>query len=207
MSYNTKNYTEQGGEKTVIGGVLEIKEGASVMGLPIATNQAPSTASTVSGIKDDLNALLIKLKNAALMIPDKWTGVSVKLCNSSEGSDLATNHGAVTSVAYADGVFTVTADISEMTPFDSSNPAQGVHKWIGLIIGIGRDTILTTKYNDYQLQAADVTEAKAVGGGDGDIILWLKCDEVVDAPKTFTLTSPGYESKDFTVIVEEATEE
>jgi hypothetical protein len=36
MSYNTKNYTEQGGEKTVISGVLEIKEGASVTGLPSA---------------------------------------------------------------------------------------------------------------------------------------------------------------------------
>ncbi len=34
MSYNTKNYTEQGGEKTVIGGTLEIKEGASVTGSP-----------------------------------------------------------------------------------------------------------------------------------------------------------------------------
>ena len=34
MSYNAKNYTEQGGEKTVIGGSLEIKEGASVTGLP-----------------------------------------------------------------------------------------------------------------------------------------------------------------------------
>jgi len=34
MSYNAKNYTEQGGEKTVIGGTLEIKEGASVTGLP-----------------------------------------------------------------------------------------------------------------------------------------------------------------------------
>ena len=30
--YNAKNYTEQGGEKTVIGGMLEIKEGASVTG-------------------------------------------------------------------------------------------------------------------------------------------------------------------------------
>ena len=26
MSYNTKNYTEQGGDKTVIGGTLEIKQ-------------------------------------------------------------------------------------------------------------------------------------------------------------------------------------
>ncbi len=34
MDYNTKNYTEQGGDKTVIGGTLEIKEGATVTGLP-----------------------------------------------------------------------------------------------------------------------------------------------------------------------------
>lgn len=33
MSYNAKNYTEQGGDKTVIGGTLEIKEGATVIGL------------------------------------------------------------------------------------------------------------------------------------------------------------------------------
>lgn len=32
--YNVKNYTEPGGEKTVIGGTLEIKEGAQVTGLP-----------------------------------------------------------------------------------------------------------------------------------------------------------------------------
>lgn len=32
--YNAKNYTEQGGEKTVIGGVLEIQDGAEVTGLP-----------------------------------------------------------------------------------------------------------------------------------------------------------------------------
>lgn len=34
MSYNAKNYTEQGGEKTVIGGTLEIKEGAILIGFP-----------------------------------------------------------------------------------------------------------------------------------------------------------------------------
>ena len=33
MTYNTKNYTEQGGEKTVIGGTLEIKDEATVVGL------------------------------------------------------------------------------------------------------------------------------------------------------------------------------
>ena len=70
MSYNTKNYTEQGGEKTVIGGVLEIKEGASVMGLPVAENQADSTATDVVGLVTDFNALLAKLKAAGLMEAD-----------------------------------------------------------------------------------------------------------------------------------------
>lgn len=37
MGYNTKNYTEQGGEKTVIGGTLEILAGASVTGITTAT--------------------------------------------------------------------------------------------------------------------------------------------------------------------------
>ena len=36
MSYNTKNYVEQGGERLVIGGEMEFKEGARVTGLPTA---------------------------------------------------------------------------------------------------------------------------------------------------------------------------
>ena len=70
MSYNTKNFTEQGGEKTVIGGTLEIKEGAVVTGLPILDNQAESAAATVEDLATDFNALLTKLKTAGLMISD-----------------------------------------------------------------------------------------------------------------------------------------
>lgn len=70
MSYNAKNYTEQGGEKTVIGGVLEIKEGTSVTGLPVLENQADSIATDVTGLVTDFNALLAKLKAAGLMESD-----------------------------------------------------------------------------------------------------------------------------------------
>ncbi|WP_409226865.1 Head fiber protein [Gudongella sp. SC589] len=70
MSYNTKNYTEQGGEKTVIGGTLEIKDGAVVTGLPVLDNQAASTAATVEDLVTDFNALLTKLKTVGLMISD-----------------------------------------------------------------------------------------------------------------------------------------
>lgn len=37
MAYTTKNYVTAGGDKTVIGGTLEIKEGASVTGITTAT--------------------------------------------------------------------------------------------------------------------------------------------------------------------------
>ncbi len=50
MSYSTKNYTEQGGEKTVIGGTLEIKEGASVTGLS-ANPLLVATEETLGGVK------------------------------------------------------------------------------------------------------------------------------------------------------------
>lgn len=67
MSYSTKNYTTDGGDKTVIGGTLEIKEGAVLLGLPQAANQADSTASTIAGLVTDFNALLTKFKAAGLM--------------------------------------------------------------------------------------------------------------------------------------------
>ena len=71
MDYNTKNYTEQGGDKTVIGGTLEIKEGATVTGLPSsftpAENQAASTAEDITSLVADFNPLLLKLKTAGLM--------------------------------------------------------------------------------------------------------------------------------------------
>ena len=71
MSYNIKNYTEQSGETTVIGGTLEIKEGASVTGLPKAENQADSAATTVADLKSDFNSLLSKLKSSGLMEDDQ----------------------------------------------------------------------------------------------------------------------------------------
>ena len=67
MAYNCKNYTEQGGEKTVIGGTLEIKEGATITGLPAADAVADSTASTVAGLVTDFNNLLAKLRAAGII--------------------------------------------------------------------------------------------------------------------------------------------
>lgn len=68
---NVKNYTEQGGEKTVIGGTLEIAPGGRVIGLTSpftpAAYQADSTATTIAGLVADFNNLLAKLRAVGLM--------------------------------------------------------------------------------------------------------------------------------------------
>ncbi len=80
MGYNTKNYRQQGGEKTIIGGEVvlaatskvTIETGAIIEGLPSgsftpAASQENSTATTIATLVVDFNALLAKLRGAGLM--------------------------------------------------------------------------------------------------------------------------------------------
>jgi hypothetical protein len=71
---NVKNYTEQGGERTVIGGNLNIAPGGSLtfdgLELKPAQVQAASTAATVADLKTDFNALLTSLKAAGIMLTE-----------------------------------------------------------------------------------------------------------------------------------------
>jgi len=71
MGYNTKNYTEQGGEKTVIGGELAVTAEGKITfdgtQLKPAALQADSIAVDVADLVADFNALLVKLKVAGLM--------------------------------------------------------------------------------------------------------------------------------------------
>lgn len=69
MSYNTKNYSENG-DKLVIGGSLEVLNGAKLSGFHVAENQALSAATTIADLKTDFNSLLEKLKAAGLMESD-----------------------------------------------------------------------------------------------------------------------------------------
>ena len=69
MSYNTKNYSENG-DKLIIGGTLELLDGAIINGMPKAANQAASVATEVADLVTDFNSLLEKLKTAGLMVAD-----------------------------------------------------------------------------------------------------------------------------------------
>lgn len=76
MSYSTKNYSEQGGEKIVIGGEIKILSGGKLVidtggvveGLPKASVIDDSTATTIEGLVADYNSLLAKLRTAGLIV-------------------------------------------------------------------------------------------------------------------------------------------
>ena len=145
MSYNVKNYTEQGGDKTVIGGELEVKEGARVGGLlsTPAKHQDASAATTVAALKDDLNALINKLKNAGIMVPDAWV-FTTRIAPNVTGVGGRNNAKATVTIDGTD--ITITAPVDELEEYPSSNPAQGTHKWIGLGIGTGLSVLTKARY-------------------------------------------------------------
>ena len=89
--YNAKNYTEQGGEVTHIGGKLVFEEGSSVEGFPSsftpAENQTDSEATTIAALKEDFNGLLSKLKAAGLMAAEAEETVSESSGEESDTSE------------------------------------------------------------------------------------------------------------------------
>ena len=51
MGYTCKNYMTEGGDKTVIGGTLEVLEGATVTGLADVSLLVPATSAALGCIK------------------------------------------------------------------------------------------------------------------------------------------------------------
>lgn len=204
----TKNYNTDGGDRTVIGGVLEFTEDAEVKNFPDggggtggkAENQGASTATAVAGLKNDFNTLLVKLKEAGLMAADEWN-LSVRLAPSLTDAVAAANN-AKASVSLADDVITVTADVDDLEESESSAPGQGTHKWIGLGIGTGLSSVALAKYNGSALTGADASEAVSVGlDQPGEFVLYIRADEVVDTPKAITLKADGYPEISISVVV------
>jgi hypothetical protein len=225
MNYNVKNYTEQGGEKTVINGEivingkLTVNENAEVNGVeksPYTLNPATTTsiggvkealnvkessASNIGTLKNDFNELITKLKEAGIVAKDLFDVTVGTIPN--EIGDIVTNHSKIESITFNEGTVTIKVPVDELIAFDSNNSEQGVHKWIGLSIGTGLNSIIDVIYNgSYSLTSADVNEATTVGCPAGSFVLWIKANEVVETPKVITLGKPGYKTETITIIIE-----
>ena len=199
--YNVKNYTEQGGEVTHIGGKLIFEKGAKIEGAFAPTeNQAASTATQVSGLKSDFNDLLMKLKEAGLMTPDTWN-LSVRLAPALTDSVVAANN-AKSSVALADGVITVTANIDELEESEIAEESQEAHKWLGLGIGTGLSNLTLAKYNGEPLTEEDATKAASVGlNQPGEFLLYVCAEEIAVKPKVITLKADGYSEMSLSITL------
>lgn len=201
MSYNAKNYTEQGGEKTVIGGTLEFSEGAVLKG-GIVPNQADSSASTVADLKTAHNALLAKLKDAGLMKPDTWPAVSIAKQAAAAGeinkATYEANMAEVDAVTIADGKITVTVDVDALTAYEGAT-GYGNHKWIGFLVTTGFDSIVGMTLNGSALTETDAQEASDHSGSAGDLSLYFAADTING--KTVTLWHTGSGEQSWTVEI------
>ena len=218
MSYNAKNYTEQGGEVTHIGGKLVFEEGGSIAGFPGAANQEPVTGNQVKDVKDAFNTLLIGLKNAGIMVPDSWN-VSVLACPTPAAmptSETTANSGhATVTIDGTEITITLNCKVSELADADHGT-TWGKHKWLGFGVRTGLGSVVGVKFTDdtgasVTLSSADADEAATLGlNTPGDFVLYIKAEqaEYLTGEKYFTLKADGYAETTFTMkIVEPTTQE
>ena len=210
--YNTKNYTEQGGDVTHIGGKLVFDEGAE----GVMPNQAADTEGTTASLKAAFNSLLVKLKTSGLMTGDEWAAPTVtKEINDTVAghADRQANTNDISSVAVANGVITITLSkkVSALKDFDGGN-GWGVHRWLGIGVRPWTNAITDLCYNGAQLTAEDVTEAQSVGLNDaGYFVRWVAADLVLagnnkeKSKDTFTIWADGYQIATYKLKIVEPT--
>ena len=208
--YNAKNYTEQGGEVTHIGGKIVYDNG-----LMPNMSTADVASDTVAKVRTTLNTLITKLKNAGLMVGDAFTMQYAAVTDSVAGhADRSYNTGKISSVAVDNDAHTITITLSDkvenLKDFDGGN-GWGVHKWLGIGLGVGISPITGLHYNGSALTAEDVTEATACDLSAGYFVRWVAADLVLAGDNTqksvdsFTLWADGYAETAYTLkIVEPA---
>lgn len=113
------------------------------------------------------------------------------------------NQDAVTVTSSGSNIV-ITGTLANLNEFASTNPAQGTHKWIGIDIDTGLETIVGATWNGSALTQDDVNEAASVGLGAGHIIFWAKADEIATTPRTIVIGAADHEDVTVTVTFVEA---
>lgn len=208
--YNAKNYTEQGGEVTHIGGTLQFEDRAKIEGFPGAANMEPVTGSQVKDVKEALNDLLIAMKNAGIMIPDAWN-VSVLACPtpaSMPTAETAANSGhATVSIDGTEIKIELDCDPADLEDADHGE-SWGIHKWIGFGVRSGLGELNGIRFTDdtgaeVTLGDSDAAEASALGLSEGDFVLYIKAEDpaYIEGAKHFTLWHDGCAHTTFTMRI------
>ena len=192
--YNARNYTEQGGEVTHIGGKIVYDNG-----LMPNMSIADVTSDTVAKVRTSLNALITNLKNAGLMIGDAFTMQYAAVTDSVAGhADRSYNTGKISSVAVDNDDHIITITLSDK-----------VKNLLGVGLGVGISPITGLYYNGAALSAEDVTEATQCGLDAGYFVRWVAADLVLagnnteKSVDTFTLWADGYAETAYKLVIVE----
>jgi len=200
---NCKNYKTDGGDTTVIGGVLKFEgDGHLEPGMP----NIPAGDATAA-------AIVTALKDAGLMVGDAFS-LSYDAVEEAHNANRNFNDGKISSVAIDNDAHTITITlskkVSELKDSDGGN-GWGVHKWlgIGLVSGINYPTV-ELKYNGVALTAEDASEASGCGcSGTGVFVRWVAADLVLAGDNsqksvdTFKLKAPGYAPTYYKLVIVE----
>ena len=155
--YNVKNYTEQGGGKTIIGGVLEFTDDAEIKNFPFqGTAIADYTATTVAKTVEDLNKLIASLRSAGLIASTDVKGLSFSEENIflTPGSNATVN--VVVSPENAESFHLTWKSSDEAVAAAASTQADGGGTG-GTITGVAEGTaILTVKLQENENISASV---------------------------------------------------
>ena len=215
--YNAKNYTEQGGDVTHIGGKLQFDEGGKMAGGLLPNQEAATGTGATGGTNavNAINALLLKMKNSGLMKPDDFTMQYAAVTDTVAGhADRQYNTGKISNVAVDNDTHEITITLSDkvknLKDFDGGN-GWGVHKWLGIGLGVGISPITGLYYNGSVLGDEDVAEATACDLSAGYFVRWVAADLVLAGDNTeksvdnFTLWADGYAETAYKIkIVEPA---
>ncbi len=207
--YNAKNYTEQGGDVTHIGGKIVYDNG-----LMPNMSTADVSSDTVAKVRTSLNALITNLKNAGLMVGDAFT-MQYAAVTESGNADRQYNTAKISNVAVDNDDHTITVTLSEkveyLKDFDGGN-GWGTHKWLGIGLGVGISPITGLYYNGSALTEDDITEATACNLSAGYFVCWVAADLALAGDNTqksvdnFTLWADGYAETEYTLKIVEPTE-
>lgn len=208
MSYNAKNYTEQGGDVTHIGGRLVFDEAAQGV---IPNMDTPASDANAAAVRASLISLITSMKDNGLMQGDDFALTYAAVTGDNE-ADRAYNTAKISSVAVDETAKTITitlsAKVSALKDFDGRN-GWGVHKWLGIGISAGVSPITSLYYNGAALTAEDVTEATAMGLSAGYFVRWVAADLILAGDESqksksvFTLRASGYALTAYRLVIVE----
>lgn len=121
---------------------------------------------------------ILDFANARVKVPKGSFNFDYEAVNRSDmGSEFNTNQAGVSIVMNKlTNTITVSGDINDLVSYTSSNPEQGSHKWVGIGIKTGLDSVDGVSVNDNVLDLLADEAARINGLSKGSFVFWFKAD-------------------------------